>query len=113
MNNIFGYDLDTFSGRFKHFLRVVNPINSFNKENTLLDYQKKVESLKMGDLTKLSSSEKSELRNMETVLASSINPSSGTPIPWPMRTSAFVPTNIPIICGMLLTAPTPFNTFLW
>jgi hypothetical protein len=50
---------------------------------------------------------------METVLASSINPSSGTPIPWPMRTSAFVPTNIPIICGMLLTAPTPFNTFLW
>jgi hypothetical protein len=30
-----------------------------------------------------------------------------------MRTSAFVPTNIPIIAGMLLSAPTPFNTFLW
>ena len=30
-----------------------------------------------------------------------------------MRTSAFVPINLPIIAGMLLTAPTPFNTFLW
>ena len=47
------------------------------------------------------------------ILASSVNPDSGTPIPWPMRTSSFVPTNIPIIAGMLLTAPTPFNTFLW
>ena len=29
------------------------------------------------------------------------------------RTSAFVPVNIPIIGGMLLSAPTMFNTILW
>ena len=50
---------------------------------------------------------------MNMVLASSVNPDSKKIIPWPMRTCSFVPTNIPIIGGMLLTAPTPFNTFLW
>ena len=45
MNNIFGYDLDTFSGRFMHFIRVVNPTNCFYKEATLLDYQQQCKSI--------------------------------------------------------------------
>lgn len=57
-----------------------------------------------------------ELKNfwhMRSVVGSGIHPDTNQVIPWAMRTSAFVPTNIPIIGGMLLTAPTAFNTFLW
>ena len=51
--------------------------------------------------------------HMRSVVGSCVHPDTKEPIPWAMRTSAFVPTNLPIIAGMLLTAPTPFNTFLW
>jgi hypothetical protein len=51
--------------------------------------------------------------HMRSVVGSCVHPDTQDPIPWAMRTSAFVPTNVPIIAGMLLTAPTPFNTFLW
>jgi hypothetical protein len=30
-----------------------------------------------------------------------------------MRLSSFIPVNIPIAFGMVMTAPTPFNTILW
>jgi sideroflexin-5 len=30
-----------------------------------------------------------------------------------MRLSSFVPINMPIAFGMIITAPTPFNTILW
>jgi hypothetical protein len=30
-----------------------------------------------------------------------------------MRLSSFVPINMPIAFGMIVTAPTPFNTILW
>jgi hypothetical protein len=30
-----------------------------------------------------------------------------------MRMSAFIPVQLPISFGMLMTAPTPFNTILW
>jgi len=50
---------------------------------------------------------------METVLASCVHPDTKEPIWWPMRVSAAIPTNLPIIAGMLLTAPTPANIFFW
>ena len=53
------------------------------------------------------------MRSMLTVTASCIHPDMKEPIPWPMRISAFVPANIPIVCGMILSAPTPMNTFFW
>jgi hypothetical protein len=50
---------------------------------------------------------------MKVVCSSSINPDNKEIIPWPMRTCSFVATNIPIIGGMLLTAPTPANIMFW
>ena len=113
MSSLFGYDMDTFSGRFMHFIRVVNPINCFYKEVTLNEYKQKVDTFEFIGLKNLNENELKEYTHMTMILASSINPDSKNTIPWPMRTSSFVPTNIPIISGMLLTAPTPFNTFLW
>ena len=45
-------------------------------------------------------------------MASSIHPDTGDLIPWPARISAFVPTNVPIILGML-TSRTMATTFFW
>ena len=42
-----------------------------------------------------------------------MSPDNEEPIMWVARMSAFVPTNIPIVAGMLMTAPTPFNTLFW
>jgi hypothetical protein len=42
-----------------------------------------------------------------------MHPDTNEPIPWPMRTSTFVTTNIPIISGMLLATPTPVNIIFW
>jgi len=44
---------------------------------------------------------------------SSIHPDTNQPVPWVMRMCAFVPTNLPIIFGMLMTPPTPMNTAFW
>ena len=42
-----------------------------------------------------------------------ISPDTGAFVPWSMRMSSFIPMNTPIAFGMLMTAPTPFNTILW
>ena len=34
-------------------------------------------------------------------------------IPWALRFSSFLPTNIPICFGFIIAAPTPFNTVFW
>ena len=41
------------------------------------------------------------------------HPDTNEPIPWPMRTSTFIQTNIPIMCGMLMSAPTTRNSIFW
>ena len=54
-----------------------------------------------------------ELRVAETVVSTAIHPDTGKFIPWTMRLSSFIPMNLPIAFGMIMTAPTPFNTILW
>jgi len=61
----------------------------------------------------LTQSEFDEYRRMRVICASSVNPDNKEVIPWPMRTCSFVPTNVPIIGGMLITAPTPTNIIFW
>ena len=61
----------------------------------------------------LSEEEIAKLRRYKTLVDSSIHPDTGKPVPWVMRMCAFVPTNVPIIFGMLMTQVTPFNTAFW
>ena len=46
-------------------------------------------------------------------MRSSVHPDTGDVIPWVCRFSTFLPANIPINFGMLIAAPTPFNTIFW
>jgi len=63
----------------------------------------------IGSQVYLSEEEISKLRKWQSVVNGSIHPDTGKPIPWLMRMSAFVPVNIPIIFGMLMARPSPFN----
>ena len=61
----------------------------------------------------LSEAEIKDLRKKQTLVASSIHPDTGKPVPWVMRMCAFVPTNLPIIFGMLMMKSTPASTAFW
>ncbi len=61
----------------------------------------------------MSESDIKNLRIAETVVSTAIHPDNGEIISWPLRLSSFVPINMPIAFGMIITAPTPFNTILW
>lgn len=50
---------------------------------------------------------------MKAIVDASIHPDTGKCVPWLMRMSAFVPTNVPIIFGMLMTKSTPATTAFW
>ena len=69
--------------------------------------EKKNETLMRGE------DEISKLRKYQSVVSSSFHPDTGRPVPWVMRMCAFIPTNLPIIFGMLMTKPTPANTAFW
>ena len=61
----------------------------------------------------LSKEEIKELQRKKVVVESSIHPDTGKPVPWLMRMSAFVPSNVPIIFGLLMTRQTPMSTVFW
>lgn len=61
----------------------------------------------------VSRSEIKKLRRAQVVTRTAIHPDTGEFIPWPMRMSSFIAVNLPISYGMIITAPTPFNTIVW
>lgn len=54
-----------------------------------------------------------QIRIAQTVISTAINPDTGNNIFWSMRMSSFLPLNLPISFGLMVTPPTPFNTILW
>jgi hypothetical protein len=66
-----------------------------------------------GKQVMLAEAEITRLRKLQTIVSASIHPDTNKPVPWVMRMCAFVPTNLPIIFGMLMTPPTPMNTMFW
>jgi hypothetical protein len=110
------HDLNTFSGRLLHWFIVADPVKSFTSDQALkqmqmdlLDAQARAQN-GIGTFSKV---EADELYQKKMVTLSGIHPDSGEVIPWFARSSAFMPTNLPIIGAMMLSAPTPFNTIFW
>jgi hypothetical protein len=115
--NWLGHDMNTFTGRYIHFARVVDARNAQYSDKTLYDFKAAVDSYVAkadahGNVL-LTKEQIEEFKFKKTVLSSSWHPDTNSPIPYPMRTSAFLQANIPIFAGMLLSAPTPFNTMFW
>jgi len=95
--------------------------NSFYTNEQIEDMQatlnkhrkSETEAAAQGKAVMLSHSEIAHLRKLQTIVNASIHPDTNKPVPWVMRMCAFVPTNLPIIFGMLMTPPTPVNTMFW
>ena len=109
--------MKTFSGRLQYFHEITSPDKSFNSTETIKGFQADVkairESADANGQAKMTLEEYTAYRYKRGVLASSTSPDSGEVIPWAMRTCSFVPTNIPIILGMLVSPPTQFYTMFW
>ena len=117
------YDQSSYQGRFMSFVKVCNPLIAFCTNTRLLEMQKMIkqqrekeeQSLqKTGDRrVPLTRAEIASIRQAETVISTAIHPDTGEFIPWPMRMSSFIPMNMPIAFGLIIAAPTPFNTIFW
>ena len=62
--------------------------------------------------SKMSNEAYQEYRRKRIIMGSSVHPDTGEIIPWPTRISSFVPTNVPIMIGILLTK-TMTGTLFW
>lgn len=61
----------------------------------------------------LSLEEINELKQKKYICDGSIHPDTKEVIAWPMRMAAFVPANIPIIAGIMLSPQTPAINAFW
>lgn len=61
----------------------------------------------------LSKTDFEKLKRSASIVNSAISRDTGDQIPRMMRMCAFVPVNIPILFGMLISPPTMFNTVFW
>lgn len=113
------YDQTTLYGRFMHFQRVVNPVNFFltssqiQQAKALVLKAKAQEESQGGRPLLLNKKDYSELVKASYIVGSSTSRDTGEEIPRMMRMCAFLPVNIPILFGMLLSTPTTVNTIFW
>jgi hypothetical protein len=100
------YDLDTFYGRYRHFRLVLSPFNIFHSNESIKQYQKNIDDY---TLTKVSKFTSRELWQQYYVIKSNLHPETKEAIQMPFRWSCFVPMNVPLLFGIGLLPPTPFN----
>lgn len=108
-------NMNSFSNRAIHMFGVANPLNFFVPDEEIIAKVATVKRFKElaknaeGGKIMISSAEKAEImRGIE--LMNSCTNDVGDLVPKPFRMCGFMPINVPIICGMMLSSPTIFNT---
>lgn len=103
------YDLDTYMGRLRHFQKIINPMNLFYSKKTLKEYTEV-----LGNYGTPAYQEKytdKQLWDMKYVIVSCVHSDTKEPLPKLFSTAAMVPVNIPMVFGLAVLPPTPFNQF--
>ncbi|CEL97120.1 unnamed protein product [Vitrella brassicaformis CCMP3155] len=108
-------DQSTYFGRVQHFVKLIDPSLLLKTDADLLQAQALIDEFKnkAGSAPPPGSPELKRLWEAQTLLDASVHPQTHEPIPLPLRLAAFVPVNIPIVAGMLLSPPTVANAALW
>ena len=116
-SNWSGHDMSTFTCRLKYFFEVCGPENSFYSIESLMQKQRELRAFEARADSKgfcwLSDGEYQRFRSYKVLMASSEHSDLKQIIPWHMRSSAFIPTNMPIMLGMILSPPSQKATFFW
>ena len=97
---------NTYWGRLSRSYRIYHPLNLIYSDAQLMEMKKELDTyIKTGVTTKTNK----ELWDMHYILESNLHPETGQPISKLFRWSAYCPVNIPIIIGLSVLPPTPFN----
>ncbi|KAJ1471588.1 Tricarboxylate/iron carrier [Baffinella frigidus] len=105
------YDMKTWAGRTQHFIAVTNPTYLFASTANIQGAKDLLERARTGK-TEAGTTDK-ELWAARTLTDAVLHPDTKEIMPAPFRVCAFVPANIPICMGMLMTPPTMANVLFW
>jgi tricarboxylate carrier len=103
------YDESTYSGRFLHFLDVIDPRTLLQSDEQVLKAAQLVKDHALGINTGATNE---QLWDALKVKQAAINPGTNEIVVRPFRMSAFLPANVPIIFGML-SMTSPAATVFW
>jgi tricarboxylate carrier len=103
------YDESTYSGRFLHFLDVIDPRTLFKTNQQVEQAVQLLKDYSSNQTIKINDDELWEALKLKQA---AINPGTNEIITRPFRMSAFLPANVPIIFGMLSTT-SPIGTVFW
>ena len=105
------FDLSTYAGRVANFYSTTSPLTLFYSNDALLEAQKTAQKYdeRIKEAGKkgyyVNAEQKAAYDKAKQLVNSSIHPDTHEPIALPFRMSAFVPTNLIIVAGMLIPNP--------
>eukprot|EP00064_Thunnus_orientalis_P006189 superscaffoldBa00000635_g6205 len=121
------FDQNTFLGRFRHFLDVIDPSTLFVTEKRLQECVELLDRFKQGTLppgvtdaqtlfdecSKSSASFSPPVLFLKKDTVAIIHPDTGEKIFMPFRMSGFIPFGTPVVVGLLLPNQTLMSTIFW
>ncbi|XP_035273727.1 sideroflexin-5a isoform X2 [Anguilla anguilla] len=105
------FDQNTFSGRLRHFLDVIDPRTLLVSERRLKECMKLLDDFKQGNLPPGVSN--AQLWEAQKIKQAAVHPDTGEKILMPFRMSGYVPFGTPIVVGLLLPSQTLGSTVFW
>ncbi|XP_030575088.1 sideroflexin-5a isoform X2 [Archocentrus centrarchus] len=105
------FDQNTFFGRFRHFLDVIDPSTLLVTEKRLQECVELLECFKRGNLPPGVTD--AQLWQAQKIKQAVIHPDTGEKILMPFRMSGFVPFGTPVVVGLLLPNQTLVSTVFW
>jgi len=105
------YDQSSFYGRWRRVMDMINPMSLLATEKQVQEAHQLLEKYREGKLPSNISDQ--ALWNAKWIVDSTVHPDTGNLVPAFFRLSAFVPVNIPIMIGMLLSPKTAFSIPFW
>lgn len=104
------YSQDTFSGRLRHFLDVIDPRTLFTPQSEVERCVRMLQQYKDGNKEGWKDE---ELWKAQKIKQAIIHPDTGKKIPMPFRMSGFVPFGTPIVAGLLIPGQSMPATVFW
>eukprot|EP01064_Diplonema_japonicum_P028598 TRINITY_DN441_c0_g2_i1.p1 TRINITY_DN441_c0_g2~~TRINITY_DN441_c0_g2_i1.p1 ORF type:complete len:348 (+),score=60.30 TRINITY_DN441_c0_g2_i1:54-1046(+) len=105
------YNLDTYMGRVWHFYDVIDPRRLFTGAEKIMECKDLIRDFKAGKVDGVKESKK--LWEARGTLSALMHPDTQEKLHPFFMPSSFIPVNVPISAGMLLSSPTMFNAALW
>ncbi|XP_063765575.1 sideroflexin-5a isoform X2 [Eleginops maclovinus] len=105
------FDQNTFFGRFRHFLDVIDPSTLFVSEKRLQESVELLDRFKQGTLP--AGVTDAQLWQAQKIKQAIIHPDTGEKILMPFRMSGFIPFGTPVVVGLLLPNQTLVSTIFW